>query len=300
MRFGMIGFGEVGGILSAALRDKGAEVAAFDLRIAEASVQARARTAGVRTCESSAALMADAEVVVSAVTASSTLAAAEEAARTIRPGSFYLDLNSASPDTKARCAKAVDAAGAKYVEAGVMTSVPPYGIKVPMVIGGRHAADLQAKLAPYGFAMEVVSETIGVASAIKMCRSVIIKGMEAIVIESFTTARRHGVEARVLESLQETFPGLDWEKQGSYFFSRVVQHGKRRSEEMKEAAVTVREAGFDPFLAAATSEKQGQVAKLAAKGTFAGLAADAGWREHADRLIGAQVPAEDHRRKKSA
>src|SRR4051812_764401 len=145
MQFGMIGFGEVGGILSAALREKGAEVAAFDLKIGEAALQAKARSAGVRICDSSAALMTSAEVVISAVTASSTLAAAEEAARSIRAGTFYLDLNSASPDTKAHCARVIEAAGANYVEAGVMTSVPPYGIKVPMVIGGKRAAELQAK-----------------------------------------------------------------------------------------------------------------------------------------------------------
>src|SRR4051812_3645343 len=232
-RFGLIGFGEVGGILGAALSEKGAAVSAWDLLMPEGSMKAKARQVGVEPCNSVAAMLAKAEVVICAVTASNTLNAAKEAARMIRPGTYYLDLNSASPDTKAQCARAIEAAGGFYVEAGVMTSVPPYGIEVPMVIGGKQAQELAAKLAPFGFAMEFVSESLGVASAIKMCRSVIIKGLEAMVIESFTTARKHGVESRVLESLKETFPGLDWEKQGAYFFSRVVKHGKRRAEEMK-------------------------------------------------------------------
>ncbi len=289
-KFGLIGYGEVGTILGAALRGHGpAWLGAWDILMRDPAqgpaMSARARAARIEPCESAAALYGQAEIVVSAVTASNTFDAAGDAARSIRPGAFYFDLSSASPDTKARCASLIEAAGGYYVEAGVMTSVPPYGIKVPMVVGGRRAAELAQKLAPFGFAMEVVSEAIGVASAIKMCRSVIIKGMEAIVIESFSTARRHGVEARVLESLKETFPGLDWEKQGAYFFSRVVKHGKRRAEEMREAAVTVREAGFDPFMAAATADKQDWVAKLAAKGTFAGIAADADWRDYADRVI---------------
>jgi 3-hydroxyisobutyrate dehydrogenase-like beta-hydroxyacid dehydrogenase len=79
-----------------------------------------------------------------------------------------------------------------------------------------------------------------------MCRSVMIKGLEALVIESYATARAYGVEDHVLPTLQETFPSIDWSQQGAYFFSRVVQHGKRRAEEMREAANTVREAGFDP------------------------------------------------------
>ena len=144
---------------------------------------------------------------------------------------------------------------------------------------------------------EEAAESLGVASAIKMCRSVMIKGLEAIFIESYGTARRYGVEERVLESFKETFPNFQWEKEGAYFFSRVVQHGKRRAEEMREAAVTVREAGFDPFMAAATAEKQDQVAKLAAKGVFAGLAPGADWREYADRLIRENAPSAQDRKK---
>ena len=291
LRIGHVGYGEVGTILSQALKARGpAWLGAWDILLADAAkgpaMAAHARAAGVEPCESAAALYAKADIVLSAVTASNTYAAAEDAGRSIRPGAFYFDLSSASPDTKARAARLVEAAGAHYVEAGVMTSVPPYGVRVPMVIGGKKAAELARLLSPFGFALEVVSDTIGVASAIKMCRSVIIKGMEALVIESFTTARKYGVEARVLESLKETFPGLDWERQGAYFFHRVVKHGKRRAEEMREAAVTVREAGFDPFMAGATAEKQAFIAERSAQGLFAGIEADADWREYADRIIG--------------
>src|SRR5256885_15626817 len=101
-------------------------------------------------------------------------------------------------------------------------------------------------LVELGFDAKVASQELGVASAIKMCRSVMIKGLEALVIESYTTARAYGVEDYVLPTLQETFPSIDWQKQGAYFFSRVVEHGKRRAEEMREAANTVREAGVDP------------------------------------------------------
>jgi 3-hydroxyisobutyrate dehydrogenase-like beta-hydroxyacid dehydrogenase len=117
-----------------------------------------------------------------------------------------------------------------------------------------------------------------------MCRSVMIKGLEAIVIESYLTARRYGVEKEVLASLAETFPGLDWERQGSYFWSRVVQHGKRRAEEMREAAATVREAGLEPFMASAIADRQAWVAALAANGVFADAPTDGGWRDFADRI----------------
>jgi len=138
---------------------------------------------------------------------------------------------------------------------------------------------------------KAVSDRLGVASAIKMCRSVMIKGLEALVIESYTTARKYGVEDHVLPTLAETFPGIDWPKQGAYFFSRVVQHGKRRAEEMREAANTVREAGFEPFMPAATAGKQQWVADQARDGVFDGLARDARWQDYADRLIAANDPS---------
>jgi 3-hydroxyisobutyrate dehydrogenase-like beta-hydroxyacid dehydrogenase len=234
------------------------------------------------------ALCAASDLIISAVTASNTLAVAREAAVHIPAGTVFLDLNSASPGTKQKAAALIDAAGAHYVEAGVMTSVPPYGIKVPMLLGGPGAAELAAVLARWGMDAKPVSDRLGVASAIKMCRSVMIKGLEALVIESYTTAREYGVEDHVLPTLAETFPSIDWPEQGAYFFSRVVQHGMRRAEEMREAANTVREAGFEPFMSAAIAYKQQWVADQAAGGVFQGLAKDAPWQEYADRLIAAR------------
>jgi 3-hydroxyisobutyrate dehydrogenase-like beta-hydroxyacid dehydrogenase len=166
-----------------------------------------------------------------------------------------------------------------------MTSVPPYGIKVPMLLGGARATSLAETLVGWGMDAKVVAEKLGVASAIKMSRSVMIKGLEAIVIEAYTNARRYGVEAHVLPTLKETFPQIDWDKQGAYFFSRVVQHGKRRAEEMREAANTVKEGGFEPFMASAIADKQAWVAERAREGVFEGLAPNARWEDYADRLI---------------
>jgi len=156
--------------------------------------------------------------------------------------------------------------------------------------GGADAAELEPLLTALGFDAQVVSEKLGVASATKMCRSVMIKGLEAMIIESFTTARHYGVEDAVIASLQETFPGVDWEKQGAYFFQRVIEHGRRRSEEVREVAVTVQEAGLTPWSAAGTAERQAWVADLADAGLFGPkgtkeFARSADWRVEADRLL---------------
>ncbi len=292
---GLIGYGEVGKIFSAGLKDKPGVVAVrvWDTKLGHdatrAAEQAHALQAGVSVQASARALCEASDLVISAVTASNTLAVAREAAPLMRQGAVFLDLNSASPGTKKECAARVEAAGCHYVEAGVMTSVPPYGVRVPMLLGGARAADLAALLNGWGLDTRAVSVELGVASAIKMCRSVMIKGLEALVIESYATARAYGVEDHVLPTLQETFPGIDWDRQGAYFFSRVVQHGQRRAEEMRESANTVREAGFEAIMAAAIADKQQWVADQATAGVFKDLPPSARWQDYADRLLAARL-----------
>jgi 3-hydroxyisobutyrate dehydrogenase-like beta-hydroxyacid dehydrogenase len=290
VRIGLIGFGEVGRILGGALVQQGAVwVGAYDRLLddprAAGDIEGPARAAGVHVAPSVAALLAEADLVVSAVTASQTLAVAQAAVPAIRAGTWFLDLNSASPGVKGECSRLVDGVGGRYVECAVMTSVPPYGIRVPMLLGGPHADASRPVLAAMGFAAEVCDARVGVASAIKMCRSVVIKGMEAIFVESLVSARHYGVENAVLASLQETFPAIDWNEQASYFFMRVAQHGRRRAEEMREVAATVKDAGLDPHVASGTAERQEWVAQHKASARLDDVKKGANWREYADRLL---------------
>ena len=291
-QIGMLGYGEVGKTFAKGLLPSVDGVDAWDLKFDQPAARdherADAALAGVRAGASMRDVCAGADLLMSAVTASNTLAVAREAAAHIKPGSYFLDLNSASPGTKKQAAALIDGAGGHYVEAGVMTSVPPYGIRVPMLLGGRQAGVLAEQLMAWGMDAKAVSDQLGVASAIKMSRSVMIKGLEALVIESYATARAYGVEDHVIPTLQETFPGIDWQQTGGYFFSRVVQHGQRRAEEMREAANTVAEAGFEPFMARAIADKQQWMADQARDALFQGVAKDARWQEYADRLIGAR------------
>ena len=227
-----------------------------------------AATHGVALTASHADLAAQSDFIVSAVTASQAVPVAEACAPAVKQDTWYLDFNSASPGAKQRAAGLIDGGGGRYVEGAVMTSMPPYRIKVPLLLGGAGAEALEPLLNKIGFEVKVASEELGVASAVKMCRSMMIKGLEAMVIESFTTARAYGVEDAVLASLAETFPGIDWEKQGAYCFQRVIEHGRRRGEEVREVAETVREAGLTPWSAQGTAERQAFIADLADEGLF--------------------------------
>jgi 3-hydroxyisobutyrate dehydrogenase-like beta-hydroxyacid dehydrogenase len=289
-RIGLVGYGEVGRIVAEDLRAAGvARVAACDVKLgtpAESPLVAHAAAHGVELVVAHAQLAAGSDLILSAVTASQAVAVAEACAAGIAPGTWFLDFNSASPGAKIAAARKVAGAGGRYVEGAVMTSVPPYRIRVPLILGGPDAEELLPRLVELGFAPTRGPSQLGVASATKMCRSVMIKGLEAMVIESFTAARAYGVEDAVVASLAETFPGIDWERQATYFFQRVVQHGRRRAEEMREVAVTVREAGLEPWSAGGTAERQAFVADLADAGVLGDrgqLAAD--WRVYADAML---------------
>ena len=292
---GLVGYGEVGRILAEDLRKQDVTIIAYDIKLGgnkAGPMREHARDHGVALTASHADLAASADFIVSAVTASQAVPVAQACAPAVKANAFFLDFNSASPGAKQRAAKLIDAAGGRYVEGAVMTSIPPYRIKVPLLLGGATAEELAPLLVQLGFAAKVASKELGVASAVKMCRSVMIKGLEAMTIECFTTARAYGVEDAVLASFKETFPGIDWEKQGAYFFQRVIEHGRRRAEEVRELAETVREIGLTPWSAQGTAERQASIADLADEGVFGtkgttAFARSPDWRTEADRILAA-------------
>jgi 3-hydroxyisobutyrate dehydrogenase-like beta-hydroxyacid dehydrogenase len=258
-RIALIGFGEVGQTLGADLLACGTSVTAYDPLFAEPdSVPARALVKiRVKAEKTASDAIKNAELVISAVTAASDLDAARSVVPGLPRGAFYLDVNSVSPGMKQACSKIIDEVGGRYVEAAVMTPIAPKRIASAMLLGGPHAADFIARAQPLGFSgAKVFSHIVGQASATKMCRSVIIKGTEALLLESLVAARHYGVEKTVLDSLSDLMPVGDWEKLARYMISRALEHGTRRAEEMRESAKTVAEAGLAPLMTTATAERE--------------------------------------------
>ena len=260
-RIAMVGFGEAGSILGAELAASGREVITYDILLdtpaSRGPMLEKARLARVQTADSLNAAVKDADLVISAVTAASSAEVAGQAGKALRAGQIFLDINSCSPATKRSNSQAVQSSGADYVEAAVMAPVPPQRLKVPMLLGGRRAAELAPVLGSLGMNAAFISDEIGVASAVKMCRSVVIKGLEALAIESMLAARRFGAEKEVLASLQGTFPGMGWQdKLPDYLISRAAEHGRRRAAEMREVAQTLAGVGVEPTMALATAARQ--------------------------------------------
>ena len=259
-RIALVGFGEAGGILGHDLARQGIEVSFFDILLrskrARPAMLAKAQASGVHAKETLRECVRDAELVISAVTASSAAGVAKEAAPLLRPGQIFLDINSVSPETKRKEARRFEKSKGHFVEAAVMAPVPPQRIEVPMLLGGKCAAEIALRLRATGMNATAVSDQIGVASAIKMCRSIMIKGLEALAIESLFAARRYGAEDAVLASLDATYPSMGWkDKLPDYLISRVAEHGRRRAAEMREAALTVADVGMDPLLTERTSKR---------------------------------------------
>ena len=251
-RAAVIGFGEVGGILAADLVAAHAAVAAFDTA---PEAQARARDAGLGAGTAAEACRGAGMVFV-CVTAGSVLEAMRSLAGCLDGAPFVVDVNSVSPGTKAEAARIIEAAGGRYVEAAVMASVPPKRIATPMLLGGPHAEAFRDAADGLGMNLTVFSPEIGRASSVKMCRSVMIKGLEALTTECMLAARQYGVEADVLRTMGDTLPHPDWPGLARYVISRALIHGKRRAEEMREVARTVEDAGVEPLLSAAIAERQ--------------------------------------------
>jgi 3-hydroxyisobutyrate dehydrogenase-like beta-hydroxyacid dehydrogenase len=271
---GFIGFGEAGSTIASGLRSAGIDrLFAYDIRTSSTdfgpAIERRAQDSRTALLESSAELVRSSDIVFSTVTSSSALDAASTASEVLERRHLYADLNSVSPAVKIEIDRIVRATGAAFVEAAVMAPVLPYGHTVPMLLGGAGAAAFAAAMAPFGLRLQVLDgANVGSAAAVKMCRSIVVKGLEALLFECVMGASRFGADDLVWASLAETFPGIKWKELADYTSGRVVVHGERRAREMEEVADTLRAIGVDPIMAEATARRQDWSAQIGLRSKF--------------------------------
>jgi 3-hydroxyisobutyrate dehydrogenase-like beta-hydroxyacid dehydrogenase len=257
---------------------------AFDIKapagVGDERIRARAAETGTRLVETPRALAEGALVILSVVTAASSRDAAQSVAPDLTAEHLYVDLNSVSPATKRQIATAVGSGGGRFVEGSIMAPVHGADHRVPILLNGASASDLVNVLSPYGMRLDVMDGAIGAAAAVKMCRSIVIKGMEALMLECALAAGEYGASDRVYDSLAETYPGMDWRTTARYMIGRVLEHGERRAHEMEEVAEMLRSAGIEPLMAEATARRQDWEANLRSDGRLKGLRPDT-----AERLL---------------
>lgn len=256
-RIALIGFGEAASTFARAA-GWGTRACAFDIRAECANLAAQI---GVRFAADPAEALAGADLVLSLVTADAALAVARDHAALCAPGALWCDMNSVAPETKRAAANAVEAAGARYVDVAVLAPVHPAEIKVPLLLAGHAAAPAEAALRAAGFTnIRAVGAEIGRASAIKMIRSVMVKGIEALTAEMMLAATRAGVADEVLASLDASERAQAWPARAAYNIERMVTHGARRAAEMAESARTLEDLGVEPLMTRSTVLRQRQQA----------------------------------------
>jgi 3-hydroxyisobutyrate dehydrogenase-like beta-hydroxyacid dehydrogenase len=252
-----IGFGEAAQAFAGAGGWRGRPNAAFDIRVGEPVLADAAGACGVVLAAALADALAGADVVFSLVTAGQALAAARAAAPGLQPGGLYVDGNSVAPQTKRLAAAAIEGAGACYVDAAIMAPVLPTRLGVPLLVSGPHAEAAADTLTALGFTRcAVLAGPVGHASAVKMVRSVLVKGLEALTAECALAAEAAGVRDAVFASLDASWAERPWAERADYHLERMLTHGARRAEEMAEVAATLDALGVGAGMTRAAADWQ--------------------------------------------
>jgi 3-hydroxyisobutyrate dehydrogenase-like beta-hydroxyacid dehydrogenase len=252
-RIALIGFGEAASTFARAA-GWAQRAASFDLDPAKAGAMAEL---GVTPAADPTAALDGAGFALSLVTADEAVNAARQCAGLLGDGAIWCDMNSVAPDTKRAAAALIEGAGGRYVDVAVLAPVDPARLAVPLLLAGAHAVEAEALLRAAGFTnTRVVGEEIGRASAIKMIRSVMVKGVEALTAEMMLAAEAAGVTDEVLASLDASEKPKPWADKADYNIERMTTHGLRRAAEMEESAKTLRSLGVEPVMTDGTVRRQ--------------------------------------------
>lgn len=256
-----IGFGEAAYHLSKGLRTSGdLQIGAFDANLSPV-VRQRADEHHVTLFDSLETACHGARFVVCLTSASSALGIAQKVLPLLVAGQTYVDMNSAAPSVKQAIDQLPRAAGVGFCDSAVMGTVPGNNHRVPMLLAGDGAAAFAAAFSPRGMQLTVLDAEAGAASAIKMLKSVVMKGLPQLLLEAFQAGEKFGVLDTLVASLGDSLNGKTIEQLANTFTARTLIHAKRRSAEMDDAVATLEAAGVDASMTRAT---QGQLDKLAA------------------------------------
>jgi len=276
IRLGLIGYGEVGNGLGTGLRQQGLEqVAAFDLAAFEgpfsALNQERAQKAGVAIVRTPAELAACADYIIAVVPGGACVPAAEAIALHLTPHHRYLDLGSSTPEVKRRVGAALEGCGAAVADGGIMSSPLHDGHRILIKASGPAAETFRDALNPWGMRIDVVGATLGAATGIKILRSVVMKGLEALLHECMVGSARYGIGAEVLETISEFMDERPFAETAKFLLRSGVIHAERRGAEAAMAAEALTEVGVEPIMTRATAATLGAIAAMRLKERFGGV-----------------------------
>lgn len=262
VRMGIIGLGEAGGAIAAGLKEAGVEVAGLEARMDVPEVAARVNALGIRVCSSIAELVENSDLILSLTHAKFAEGVARDVVPLLKEGQVFSDWNSTGPKLKRSVGEIIAGSRGSFVDVAVMGAVPAARHKVPIIISGPGIDKFQEMIAGLDLNVEVAGHEAGVASATKMMRSILVKGLEALMLEFLLMARAYGGAEKVLEGMNGSMPFEDWNEFASYITKRTYLHGKRRAAELGEVIKTLEEAGIDPMVASGCFKRLTWAAEL--------------------------------------
>ncbi|HEY8529806.1 MAG TPA: DUF1932 domain-containing protein [Paenibacillaceae bacterium] len=271
---GFIGFGEAASSIAEGLRSEGLkDILAFDAGMDHPAlgplVRERAGRLGVELKSSLEELIASCDLILNATNAKAAEPVAREAVRFLKPRHLYVDLNSASPMTKESIAAVISGTGALFVDAAVMESVPPHRHRVPILVSGSGAEAFLAFGEKYGMRLTFAGPRAGGASALKMFRSVFMKGFTMLLLETVQASEKYGVSSDILASLEETLRQRSLEETAHFLLTRSAIHAERRVAEMEEVIRTLDSLGIPAQMSHATRAKLKALADAGLKNRIA-------------------------------
>ncbi|MEP0940599.1 MAG: DUF1932 domain-containing protein [Rhizobiaceae bacterium] len=267
LKIAMIGFGEAGAAFAEGWQgSQNALLKAFDVKTQSDATRIemieRYKKYGIEGCDLLADAVGDCDVIFSFVTADRAQEAARNVLGQCKEGTLFFDCNSCAPDTKRGSAKLIEADGGRYVDVAVMAPVHPGLHQTKVHICGPHSAAAESLMQVLDMNVTVMEGEIGHASATKMVRSIMMKGLEAVMVECVLAGRKAGVDELVLDSLDKTYPGFNFREKAAYMLERVMVHGVRRAAELREVALTVDQLGLDNDMSSATVEWQQRIGEM--------------------------------------
>jgi 3-hydroxyisobutyrate dehydrogenase-like beta-hydroxyacid dehydrogenase len=188
--------------------------------------------------------------VICAVQGEHALDAAKSAAPLLKKGAHYLDLCTVTGKMSNEDRAAIESGNGRYVDVAVMGGFFKSGIKAPMLVAGADTEPVVAWMNANGFVATYLGPKPGSASSVKMLRSVIMKGIEALAVEAFVAAERQGILEEVMGCMGDV-DAVTFSGQLAMLAQTHVVHAERRWEEMGLVAQTLRETGVDPLMTTA-------------------------------------------------
>jgi 3-hydroxyisobutyrate dehydrogenase-like beta-hydroxyacid dehydrogenase len=250
LRVGIIGFGEVGQVFSKGIIEKTEHLSVYDILLEKNGdlIMDKINNIGAQAVDRIEQLGERCTLIFSLVGSSVSESVAAGVAKGLRKGTIFIDLTTSTPQVKAKSEKLITANDGIYVDAAIMGTVATEQQKVPLLIAGEHAEKVQTMLNSLGFNAQAINHPNGGAASIKLLRSIFMKGLEALVLETMVTAKNYRVSDEVMESVSKTINNNDFATFANALITTHVIHRNRRYKEVLDSCNLIKDAELPPYI----------------------------------------------------